>query len=88
MYVLDQSVATPGIRGYRIQAGGMLAPIGNQTLPISTPIGVPGTVIFTNDGEGLVVTNKIVSNLSASIPVIWPLLTPPDIREALLTITV
>lgn len=68
MYVLDQSVATPGIRGYHIRAGGTLAPIGNQTIPISTPIGVPGTVIFVNDGEGLVVTNKIVSTLSSRPP--------------------
>lgn len=63
LYVLDQSVATPGIRGFQIGAGGTLSPIGNQTLAISTPIGVPGTVLFTNDGAGLVVTNKVGSTL-------------------------
>ena len=29
----------------------------------STPIGVPGTVIFTNNGEGLIVTNKVGSTI-------------------------
>lgn len=63
LYVLDQSVATPGIRGFHIQTGGTLAPIGNETLAISTPIGVPGTVLFTNDASGLVVTNKVGSTI-------------------------
>jgi 6-phosphogluconolactonase (cycloisomerase 2 family) len=63
LYVLDQSVATPGIRGFHIESGGTLAPIGNQTIAISTPIGVPGTVLFTNDASGLIVTNKVGSTI-------------------------
>ena len=63
LYVLDQSVATPGIRGFHIQSGGTLAPIGNQTLSISTPIGVPGTVLFTAHANGLIVTNKVGSTI-------------------------
>ena len=63
LYVLDQSVATPGIRGFHIHSGGTLAPIGNQTISISTPIGVPGTVLFTADASGLIVTNKVGSTI-------------------------
>lgn len=63
LYALDQSVAGPGIFGFHIQSDGCLAPITNKTLAISTPIGVPGTVLFVNDGNGLIVTNKVGSNL-------------------------
>ena len=34
MYALDQSVATPGIRGYRMESGGTLSMINNQTIAI------------------------------------------------------
>ena len=63
MYSLDQSVATPGIFGFHIKSDGTLSPITNQTISISTPIGVPGTVLFTNDGSGLIVTNKVGSTI-------------------------
>ena len=34
LYALDQSVATPGIHGYRIGSGGTLSMINNQTVSI------------------------------------------------------
>ncbi|KAF2092356.1 putative isomerase YbhE [Rhizodiscina lignyota] len=62
-YVLDGSVATTGIRGYEVGRDGKLAAIGNTTIPTSTPIGVPGTIQFSPDGKGLIVTNKVGSTI-------------------------
>jgi len=62
-YVLDGSVATTGIRGFRVQSNGQLEPIGNSTIPLSTLIGVPGTVLFNPDGKNLIVTNKVGSTI-------------------------
>lgn len=63
-YVLDGSVATTGIFGFHVDENtGMLSPINNATIPTSTPIGVPGTVLFSPDGKSIVVTNKVGSVL-------------------------
>lgn len=63
-YVLDGSVASTGIFGFKVSPlDGTLSPITNQTIGLSTPIGVPGDVTFSEDGHTLVVTNKVGSTL-------------------------
>lgn len=63
-YVLDGSVASTGIFGFKVnQRDGTLAPLTNKTIPLSSPIGVPGVVVFAPDGRSLVVTNKVGSTL-------------------------
>lgn len=63
-YVLDGSVASTGIFGFRVDGrDGTLRPLTNATIPLSTPIGVPGDVTFSPDGRALVVTNKVGSTL-------------------------
>lgn len=62
-YVLDGSVADTGIRGFKVGSDGLLTPIGNSTIPTSTPIGVPGSIAFSPDGKALVVTNKVGSTI-------------------------
>ncbi|OAA76534.1 WD40/YVTN repeat-like-containing domain protein [Akanthomyces lecanii RCEF 1005] len=63
-YVLDGSVASTGIFGFKVDGGdGKLQPLTNATIPLSTPIGVPGDVVFSPDGRALVVTNKVGSTL-------------------------
>lgn len=62
-YALDGSVATTGIFGFHVGDDGQLTPITNETIPTSTPIGVPGIVLFSPDGKSLVVTNKVGSTI-------------------------
>ncbi|KEF55942.1 uncharacterized protein A1O9_07522 [Exophiala aquamarina CBS 119918] len=62
-YVLDGSVASTGIFGFTIGSDGTLNPITNETIPTSTPIGVPGTIDFSPDGKSLIVTNKVGSSI-------------------------
>ncbi|TQV92783.1 lactonase, 7-bladed beta-propeller domain-containing protein [Cordyceps javanica] len=63
-YVLDGSVASTGLFGFRVSArDGTLEPLTNRTIPLSSPIGVPGGVAFAPDGRALVVTNKVGSTL-------------------------
>ncbi|CEJ92807.1 hypothetical protein VHEMI08437 [[Torrubiella] hemipterigena] len=63
-YVMDGSVASTGIFGFKVNPiDGTLSPITNQTIALSTPIGVPGDVTFSPDGHTLVVTNKVGSTL-------------------------
>ncbi|GFP60127.1 hypothetical protein ACSS6W_007724 [Trichoderma asperelloides] len=63
-YVMDGSVATTGIFGFkRNQMTGMLTPITNSTIATSTPIGVPGTVAFSPDSRTIIVTNKVGSTI-------------------------
>lgn len=64
-YALDGSVATTGIFGFHVGSDGTLAPITNETIPTSTPIGVPGSIIFTPDGQYVIVTNKVGSTIDA-----------------------
>lgn len=59
-YVLDGSVASTGILGFKVDGrDGTLQPLTNA----STPIRVPGDVVFSPDGRALVVTNKVGSTL-------------------------
>ncbi|KAM0255520.1 hypothetical protein ACHAQJ_005667 [Trichoderma viride] len=63
-YVLDGSVASTGIFGFKVnKATGLLTPLTNSTIATSTPIGVPGTVAFAPDGRSLIVTNKVGSTI-------------------------
>lgn len=63
-YVLDGSVASTGIFGFKVnKSDGTLTPITNQTIPLSSPIGVPGVVTFSPDGGSLAVTNKVGSTI-------------------------
>ncbi|KAH6890285.1 hypothetical protein B0T10DRAFT_596411 [Thelonectria olida] len=63
-YVLTGSVASTGILGFKIDENdGTLSPLTNETIPLSSPIGVPGVVVFAPDGRSLVVTNKVGSTL-------------------------
>lgn len=63
-YVLDGSVASTGIFGFSVnKATGLLTPLTNATIATSTPIGVPGTVAFSPDGQALIVTNKVGSTI-------------------------
>lgn len=63
-YVLDGSVATNGIFGFHMnKSSGLLTPISNVTVPLSTPIGVPSTVLFSPDGKSIVVPSKVGSVL-------------------------
>ncbi|KAJ0422299.1 hypothetical protein BJY00DRAFT_311362 [Aspergillus carlsbadensis] len=61
-YVLDGSVASTGSFGFHVNnKTGLLTPINNATIPISIPIGVPGTVLFSPDGKSVAVTSKVGS---------------------------
>lgn len=59
MYVLDGSVAATQITGFRIGPNGVPRPIPNSTKSLSSPIAVPGEVLFSPDGRRLVVTHKV-----------------------------
>lgn len=59
MYVLDGSVAATQITGFTVGPNGIPHPIPNSTKPLSSPIAVPGEVLFSPDGKELVVTHKV-----------------------------
>lgn len=59
MYVLDGSVAATQITGFTIEPDGVPRPIPNSTKSLSSPIAVPGEVLFSPDGRRLVVTHKV-----------------------------
>jgi 6-phosphogluconolactonase (cycloisomerase 2 family) len=58
VYVLDGSVASNSIRGFRAGADGRLTPIAGSIQPLSSPIAVPGDIEFSPDGSLLLVTEK------------------------------
>jgi 6-phosphogluconolactonase (cycloisomerase 2 family) len=63
-YVLDGSVASTDIFGFKVnQRDGTLSPLTNRTIPLSSPIGVLGVIVFSPDGRSLVVPNKVGSTL-------------------------
>lgn len=58
-YVLDGSTAGNGIFGFKVHdTEGTLTPLTNKTVGLSSPIGVPGDVIFSPDGTAIVVLSK------------------------------
>lgn len=63
-YALDGSVASTGIFGFTVNdSDGTLTPLTNKTIPLSTPIGVPGNIAFSPDGKALIAVNKVGSSI-------------------------
>ena len=62
-YVLDGSVATTQITGFKVSGDGTLQPLANSTKPLSSPIGVPGVIQFSPDGKAIIVTQKVGSSI-------------------------
>ena len=58
LYVLDGSVASNSIRGFRRGNDGKLTPIADSIQPLSSPIAVPGDIEFSPDGRLILVTEK------------------------------
>ncbi len=68
LYVLDGSVASNSIRGFRRGADGRLTAISGSIQPLSSPIAVPGDIEFSPDGRRILVTEKTTAlTLSPSI---------------------
>jgi 6-phosphogluconolactonase (cycloisomerase 2 family) len=59
LYVLDGSVAGNGITGFVVASNGTLTPIPDSFRALSSPIAVPGQVLFSPDGLQLIVTGKV-----------------------------
>jgi len=59
LYVLDGSVAATQITGFTVANNGILVPLPGSTKALSSPIAVPGEVLFSPDGRLLVVTHKV-----------------------------
>lgn len=63
-YALDGSVASTGIFGFKVDdTKGTLTPLTNKTIPLSSPIGVPGDISFSPDGKALIAVNKVGSTI-------------------------
>jgi len=60
-YVLDGSVAGNGVTGFTVGADGKLSPIPDSFRDLSSPIAVPGEVLFSPDGRNVIVTGKVGS---------------------------
>jgi 6-phosphogluconolactonase (cycloisomerase 2 family) len=59
LYVLDGSVAATQITGFTVADNGTLTPLPGSTKALSSPIAVPGEVLFSPDGRLLAVTHKV-----------------------------
>jgi 6-phosphogluconolactonase (cycloisomerase 2 family) len=59
LYVLDGSVAATQITGFTVAGSGTLTPLPGSTKALSSPIAVPGEVLFSPDGRLLAVTHKV-----------------------------
>ena len=62
LYVLDGSVASNGIRGFRRGSNGRLRPIARSIQKLSSPIAVPGDIEFSPDGRLILVTQKTTAD--------------------------
>lgn len=60
-YVLDGSVAGNGVTGFTVGGDGKLTPIPDSFRDLSSPIAVPGEVLFSPDGRNVIVTGKVGS---------------------------
>ncbi len=69
LYVLDGSVAGNQITGFTVAANGTLTPLPNSTKALSSPIAVPGDIVFSPDGSQLIVTQKVASTIGFTIDV-------------------
>lgn len=63
LYVLNGSVAGNGIRGFRIGRDGTLTPLPDSFRALSSPIAVPGDIVFSPDGKFLLVPHKTTNVL-------------------------
>ncbi len=62
LYVLDGSVASNGIRGFKRGKDGKLTALKGSIQPLSSPIAVPGDIEFSPDGHLILVTEKTTAN--------------------------
>ncbi len=69
LYAMDGSVAGNQITGFTIAADGKLAPLPDSTKMLSSPIAVPGDVVFSPDDRALVVTQKVASTIGFTLDV-------------------
>jgi 6-phosphogluconolactonase len=70
LYVLDGSVASNSIRGFKREGNGRLTPLAGSIQPLSSPIAVPGDIEFSPDGRLILVTEKTTANtLSPAIAI-------------------
>ncbi len=69
LYVLDGSVAGNQIMGFTVASNGTLTPIANSTRMLSSPIAVPGDVVFSPNGRALIVTQKVASTTGFTLDV-------------------
>lgn len=69
LYVLDGSVAATQITGFTIGGNGLLTSLPGSTKALSSPIAVPGEVLFSPDGKILVVTHKVPGTTGPTLDV-------------------
>ncbi|MDQ6869624.1 MAG: lactonase family protein [Pseudomonadota bacterium] len=69
LYVLDGSVAGNQITGFTVATNGTLTPLPNSNKALSSPIAVPGDIVFSPDGSELLVTQKVASTIGFTIDV-------------------
>ncbi|MGI8522827.1 MAG: lactonase family protein [Nocardioides sp.] len=62
LYVLDGSVASNSIRGFKRGNDGKLKALKGSIQPLSSPIAVPGDIEFSPDGRLILVTEKTTAN--------------------------
>ncbi|MEO6510249.1 MAG: beta-propeller fold lactonase family protein [Nocardioides sp.] len=62
LYVLDGSVASNSIRGFKRGSNGKLRPLKGSIQLLSSPIAVPGDIEFSPDGRLILVTEKTTAN--------------------------
>ena len=67
--MLDGSVAGNQITGFTVAANGTLTPLPNSTKALSSPIAVPGDIVFSPDGRLLVVRQKVASTIGFTLDV-------------------
>ncbi|MEO6802687.1 MAG: beta-propeller fold lactonase family protein [Granulicella sp.] len=69
LYVLDGSVASTQITGFRIGFKGTLTALPNSTKALSSPIAVPGEISFSPNGNLIAVTQKVDSSIGPTIDI-------------------
>ncbi len=62
LYVLDGSVASNSIRGFKRDCHGRLKALKGSIQPLSSPIAVPGDIEFSPNGRLILVTQKTTAN--------------------------
>lgn len=62
LYVLDGSVASNSIRGFKRGDDGKLKALEGSIQPLSSPIAVPGDIEFSPNGRLILVTEKTTAN--------------------------